>query len=88
MREAWLKSADHEKFAKAAVKCQNPLGLCMSDGYCHYDGECFRSNFAALMGAIRAIERAAAEQPRDIRVNMTDAVKWLRDQIAEARRLS
>lgn len=83
-REAWLRSEDHEKFASAAVKCEHPYALCMSDGYCHYDGECFRSNLAALKAACRAIEAAAADQPGDIAVNMIDAVKWLKEQLAEA----
>ena len=87
-REAWFKSDNHERFASAAVKCQHAGGFCMSDGYCHFDGECFRSNLAALKAAIRAIEDAAADQPGDIAVNMTDAVKWLREQLAEARKLS
>ncbi len=38
--ESWLGSKDHDKFAAAAVKCENVSGNCISDGYCHY-GNCF-----------------------------------------------
>ncbi len=38
--ENWLRSADHDKFAAAALKCLNASGACISDGFCHY-GNCF-----------------------------------------------
>ncbi len=85
--EAWLKSPDHEKFAAAAVKCQHAGAFCIQDGFCHNDGECFRSNLAALNAAIRAIQTAAENEPHDIAINMLDAVKWLRSQMEEARKL-
>jgi len=38
--ESWLRSDDHDKFAAAAVKCQNTSGSCISVGHCQY-GNCF-----------------------------------------------
>jgi len=41
-RESWLKSADHNKYAKAIMKCRHAGGYCSADGFCHYGGECFK----------------------------------------------
>lgn len=75
--EQWLKSDDDEKFAEAAIRCQHAGGFCLSDGYCHYDGTCFRSDYMALKMAARRISDLAADQPKDIGDAMRGAVDWL-----------
>ena len=39
--EAWLKSDDPDRYVAAAMRCQHPAGLCMQDGFCHYE-DCFK----------------------------------------------
>jgi len=80
MRERWLshKNQDHEKFAKAAMLCENGSGNCIYDGFCHYGGQCFRRGRVAVTAACRAIERAANKQPEDIAHEMRTAINLLK----------
>jgi len=64
--EKWLKSDNHDKFAAAAILCEAGNGFCVQDGYCHFDGQCFRRGRAVVVAACRAIEHAANKQPDDI----------------------
>lgn len=76
--EAWLSSDVPERFAEAAIKCQHAGGFCMDDGFCHFDGQCFRSDWAAMTAACRAIDRAAEGEPEDVRREMRMAAALLR----------
>lgn len=80
VRESWLAhdNLDHEKFAAAAMLCESGSGSCVQDGFCHYDGQCFRRGRAAMSAACRAIENAANKQPDDIASEMRTAVTLLR----------
>lgn len=40
-RQCDLRSRDHDKFAAAMMLCRHAGAFCFTDGYCHYDGECF-----------------------------------------------
>lgn len=40
--ESWLKSENPERFAKAMLKCQHSGAFCAQDGYCHFEGSCFK----------------------------------------------
>lgn len=77
-REVWLKSQDHEKAARAAVKCQHAGALCMQDGFCHYGGECFRTGNSAMVRACEAIQNAAQDEPADIAAEMLVAATLLK----------
>ncbi|GGA64824.1 hypothetical protein [Pelagibacterium lentulum] len=63
--EKWLApegdtDADHERFAKAMMKCQNASGTCASDGFCHYDGDCFKAASDAVETEIEELEARLA----------------------------
>jgi hypothetical protein len=81
--EAWLKSDDPEKFAEAAVKCEHTGAFCMEDGFCHFEGRCFRTGRSTVTAAMRSIERAADNEPADIALEMRRAAKLLRE-VADA----
>lgn len=64
--EAWLRPvADtdlhHERFGKAMGKCQNASGECASDGFCHFDGDCFKTAEPKVEARIEELERELAE---------------------------
>ena len=80
-RETWLKSEDPEKFAAAAIKCEHAGGYCMSDGFCHFDGVCFRTDRAAMTKARQVIEAAAELEPPDIADSATATVRRLASKI-------
>lgn len=59
--EAWLRTiADtelhHERFAKAMMKCQHHGGFCAEDGYCHFDGDCFKTAEPKIEARIEELE--------------------------------
>jgi len=87
-RETWLKSEDPEKFAAAAIKCEHAGGYCMSDGFCHFDGVCFRTDRAAMTKARQVIEAAAELEPPDIADNMRLAAQLLRQSWEAAEKAS
>lgn len=63
-KESWLAldNPDHDKFAQAMIHCQNGSGWCVHSGRCFYDGDCFRSDFAAYRQAARLIRGLADDQ--------------------------
>ena len=58
-KEADLKSRNSEKYGDAVSKCQHAGAYCIEDGYCHYDGDCFKNLSHA--DAIKANEMLLAE---------------------------
>lgn len=62
--ESWLAldNPDHDKFAAAMMLCQDPSGWCVRSGSCLYDGDCFRSDFAAYRQAAKMIRKIAGDQ--------------------------
>ena len=58
-KEADLKSRNNEKYGDAVSKCQHAGAYCIEDGYCHYDGDCFKNLSHA--DAIKANEMLLAE---------------------------
>lgn len=73
--ESWLRGGDtdldHSRFAAAMMNCQHGGGYCAQDGFCHHDGDCFRS-------AKRAA-RQAAERIRAISVDSEAVQGWIND---------
>ena len=64
--EAWLvPKADidlhHERFAKVMMKCQHAGAYCAADGFCHFDGECFKTADPRTEARIEALEAELAE---------------------------
>lgn len=70
--EKWLASDNPYLFAQAAMKCRHAGAFCMSDGFCHFDGDCFVSNRAqerideihAEIATLQAEERAIRSRGR------------------------
>jgi hypothetical protein len=63
--EAWLRPvADldlhHERFGKAMMKCQHAAGYCAEDGFCHLDGECFKTAEPKVEARIEELEQELA----------------------------
>lgn len=63
--EKWLRPVadtdrDHERFAKAMMKCQHAGGYCAQDGFCHFDGACFKSAEPEVEIRIEALEKELA----------------------------
>ena len=59
--EKWLRPlADapiyHERFAKAMMKCQHGGAHCAQDGFCHFDGDCFKTAEPAVEAEIEQLE--------------------------------
>lgn len=59
--EAWLWPAantdlHHGRFAKAMMKCQHAGAYCAADGFCHYDGGCFKTAEPAIEARIEELE--------------------------------
>lgn len=64
-REEWLRPvADldlhHERFAKAMMKCQHAGGHCAEDGFCHFDGDCFKTAEPQVECRIEELEKELA----------------------------
>lgn len=64
-REEWLRPSgdtdlDHERFAKAMMKCQHGGGYCASDGFCHHDGDCFKTAEPRVESRIEELEKELA----------------------------
>jgi hypothetical protein len=76
-RESWLRSDDSDKFAEAAVKCQHAGGFCLDDGFCHFEGICFRTGYSAMRRACKLIELAASTEPKDIASELRLAAQLL-----------
>lgn len=70
--ENWLASDNPVQFAEAAMRCKHVGAFCMSDGYCHFDGDCFVSNKAQeridqiqdQIASLQAEERAIRSRGR------------------------
>lgn len=68
--ERWLvplanTALHHERFANAMMKCRHAGGYCAEDGFCHYDGDCFKTASPAVEARIEEVEaelRALKEQ--------------------------
>lgn len=63
--EKWLSpegdtDADHERFAKAMMKCQHAVGHCAQDGFCHHDGDCFKAASDPIEEEIEELEARLA----------------------------
>ena len=65
-RESWLRSEDSRRFAEAMVRCQGAGTFCWADGFCHYEGACFRrpsrtieERVAMLEERVKALESVA-----------------------------
>lgn len=84
-RESWLRGgdtdADHERFAAAMIKCQHPMALCADDGYCHLDGDCFRSASESCREAASLVRNIQTDSQM-VRGWLNDAAEWL---VANAR---
>lgn len=74
--ETDLKSENQVKFAAAALQCQHPGGFCVSDGFCHYGGDCFRTNKQANLIAIRLIKNIKTDSSK-IKDCLYEAAKYL-----------
>ena len=78
--ESWLKPGntekDHERFAEAMMMCQHGGAFCAQDGFCHYDGDCFRSARSAAREAARHV-RAITTQSAAVQGWVNDAANWL-----------
>ena len=60
-REGWLRGPDHDKFALAMLRCQNPEASCAGEGACRYGGSCFRNvEVADLESRLVELERRIA----------------------------
>lgn len=63
--EAWLKpigdtELHHERFGKAMVKCRHSGAFCAQDGFCHFDGDCFKTAEPAIEARIEELETELA----------------------------
>ena len=63
--ESWLvpkgnDDVDHERFAKAMMKCQHGGGHCAQDGFCHHDGDCFKAAPDPIEDEIEELETRLA----------------------------
>lgn len=59
--EAWLRPAantemHHDRFAKAMMKCQHSGAYCAPDGFCHFDGDCFKTATPQTEARIEELE--------------------------------
>ena len=60
--EAWLTpksdtEMDHDRFGKAMMKCQHAGAFCAADGFCHFNGDCFKSAAPHVEARIEEIEQ-------------------------------
>lgn len=63
--EGWLRplantDLHHERFGKAMAKCQHAGAYCASDGFCHYEGACFKTASPDIEDRIEKIEAELA----------------------------
>jgi hypothetical protein len=59
--ERWLRplantDLHNERFAKAMMKCRHAGAFCASDGFCHFDGECFKTASPDIEDRIEKLE--------------------------------
>lgn len=74
--EKWLDSDDPHKFASAMMKCQHYGAFCSSDGFCHFNGDCFRSAKSSAREAVNEIRRISTDSPL-VRGWLNDAVNFI-----------
>lgn len=79
-REQWLRGGDseddHSRFAAAMMKCQHAGAFCAEDGFCHHDGDCFRSAGQAARQAANRI-RAITVASEAVQGWINDAADWV-----------
>jgi hypothetical protein len=64
--EGWLRPAantdlHHERFGNAMGKCRHAGAYCASDGFCHFDGECFKTAPPDIEDRIEKLEAEIAK---------------------------
>ena len=77
--ESWLAidNQDHDKFAAAAMLCQDASGSCIRTGICTYEGDCFRSTYATYRQASKAVRAIASQHSNAVGTALYEAAAHL-----------
>lgn len=86
-RESWLAldNQNHEQFGDAMALCQDGSASCVHTGKCTFEGDCFKTQYAAYREAARRIRSLAQEQSVMIRCALIEAADHM-ETLAQAER--